>query len=131
MNYPSTEAPILPNIVFLNHPAFEKECAGVFSKYHLGKDFEHLKKLLAVQFQPTRPVAVIGPGKIHRVKDFIDYTMWKVEMSARGLRKNQSPRVWFAVRGDTVLFLCIKLHGDNYDDNAVNSIAEALISDVF
>ncbi len=133
MSFHSIVPPISPNkqLNFIEHPSFEKKCSKAIAKFRISKDFEHLKKILNVQFSPTDPRPVIGPGKIHRLKDFIDYSIWKVEMSAQGLRKNQSPRVWFGIKGDTIVFLCIKFHGENYDDGIVTTEAESLISDIF
>jgi hypothetical protein len=89
------------------------------------------KNVLNFQFNPINPKLIIGPGKIHRVKVRENCEVWKVEMSVKGLRKNQSPRIWLAVAGDTLAFLTIKTHIDNYDDNEVNRFAENLSTDIF
>jgi hypothetical protein len=116
---------------FIEHPAFEREKGAAMARFHFGKDFEQLKKLLLMQFSPTEPLPVIGPGKIHRKRDFVEYQMWKVEMSVKGLRKNQGPRIWFGVKGTTLVFVCLKTHIDNYDDNTVDVTAESLMTDFF
>jgi len=47
------------------------------------------------------------------------------------MKSNHSPRVWFAVRGATIVFLCAACHIDNYDDNAMNKEAETLVGSFF
>ena len=116
---------------FIEHSIFNKEFSKFASKYHSYKDLEHLKNLFKVQFDPVSPRLILGPGKIHRVKDCTVCVLWKVEMAVKGLKKNQCPRVWFGVAGDTLAFLCIRTHIDNYSDDEVNKIAESLITDIF
>jgi hypothetical protein len=40
---------------FIEHPAFEREKGAAMARFHFGKDFEQLKKLLLMQFSPTEP----------------------------------------------------------------------------
>ncbi len=124
----------LPNkmLNFLEHPTFEKEYKDFDSKYHAEKDLRHLKKIFLVQFDPIAPKPAIGPGKLHRVKICTNSCeIWKVEMAVRGLRQNQSPRIWFAVMGNTIAFLTIRTHVSNYDNNEVDAIAENLSTEIF
>ncbi len=48
-----------------------------------------------------------------------------------GLRPNQYPRVWFAVKGSIIAFLCIATHIDNYDDETMNRRALERVADMF
>lgn len=116
---------------FIEHTVFQKEYLNFSNKYYSNSDLQHLKNVLNFQFNPINPKLIIGPGKIHRVKVCENCEIWKVEMSVKGLRKNQSPRIWLAVAGDTLAFLTIKTHIDNYDDNEVNRFAENLSTDIF
>lgn len=118
-------------INFIEHPKFTKLYLSFCKTYSSKNDLEYLKKILTVQFDPINPKQAIGPGKIHRVKVFETYELWKVEMSVKGLKKNQSPRIWFVVSGDTLAFLVLKSHIDNYDNNKVDKEAELLITDIF
>lgn len=116
---------------FLQHDDFIREYEAFAAKYHCHKDFEFLKKLLLVHYDPIKPIQVIGPGKLHRVKECEGWVLWKIEMAVKGLRKNQSPRVWFAIEGDTLAFLTIKSHIDNYDTNQADRLAEGRVTDIF
>jgi hypothetical protein len=59
--------------------------------------------------------------------------MWKVELVIpdSGLRPNQYPRMWFAVKGAIIAFLCISTHIDNYKDDEINQLAFSRITDLF
>jgi len=47
-----------------------------------------------------------------------------------GLRPGQWPRVWFSIKGDTITFLVIKSHVDNYDNNTEDLIAQDRYNDI-
>lgn len=121
-------------IEFLYHDAIKKEIAGLerkFPKIHDGlKIFERLCK---VQFSPTDPKQVIAPAKLHRVTQNDTWTMWKIElvMPNSGLRPNQCPRIWFAVKGAIIAFLCISTHIHNYNDGDMNRLAQSRVTDLF
>ena len=59
--------------------------------------------------------------------------MWKIELviPKSGLRPNQYPRMWFAVKGFNIVFLCIATHIDNYNDKEMNKIALSRVTDIF
>ena len=117
---------------FLAHPHFDKEAAAVQRRFPaFNKGFESFKKICEVHFDPVLPKQVLAPGKLHRIKGLDNYTIWKIELAIKGLRPNQFPRMWFAIRGSVVVFLCVKTHVDNYDDNTCNTLAENLITDIF
>jgi hypothetical protein len=122
----------MEELEFHEHPHFSKSL-GVFIKKHKEAvdGFAAFKRLAHRQFNPNSPQAVIGPGKIHRIHQNTTYTVWKVEMSVRGLRKNQSPRVWFAVRGSLLVFLCIGTHVENYDDASLTQQAMDSVTEYF
>lgn len=133
MNYLFTGIQILQNkmLSFIEHPVFDKEFEKFNSKYNSSDSLKSLKMILTKQFNPEKPQLVIGPGKIHRVKACDNYDIWKVEMAVKGLRKNQSPRIWFALSGVRLSFLTIQAHMDNYDNNGIDEIAVELASDIF
>lgn len=90
----------------------------------LEEGFIKLKKLLDVYFDPINPdTNVIASGKIHQIADYAEWGLWKVEVMIVGLKPNLWPRVWFAVHGNTITFLAIKMHNSNYDDNEIEKIA--------
>lgn len=92
---------------------------------------ESFKRICEVHFDPVNPKQVIAPAKLHRVKCFANFTIWKIELAIKNLRPNHFPRIWFAVRGAAVAFLCVATHIDNHNDNAMNKEAENLVSSIF
>ena len=107
-------------IEFLYHTKFDSEMKSLLKKYKNQTDvgFESLKNLLSKQFDVTNPEIVIGNSKIHRILDMQPgvATIWKVEMSIKGLRPSQWPRVWFLLSVDKIYFLHVATHQDNYDN---------------
>lgn len=117
---------------FISHPSFEKEAAKLKRRFSfLDKALEAFKMLCEFQFHPLNPQQRIAPAKLHRVTQNELGSIWKIELSVHNIRQNQSPRVWFAVRGSTIAFLCIATHMDNYSDNQMNQIAVGRINDIF
>ena len=119
---------------FLYHDGVEKEIAaleGRFSTIRAG--LEAFERLCEVQFHPINPKTVIAPAKLHRVKQNEIWSLWKIELAipGSGLRPNQWPRMWFAVKGNVIVFLCIATHVDNYDDEAMNRRALDRVTDFF
>lgn len=108
---------------FIESNNFKRELKFLTKKY---KDnniigFENLKNLLEKQFDSEFPEEVIGPGKIHRIENYENGALWKVEMSVRGLRPSQWPRVWFYISCNIVYFLDVGAHQDNYDNKSKES----------
>ena len=54
-----------------------------------------------------------------------------MELAVKGIKPNQSPRIWFVVQGSNVAFLCAKSHIDNYNNNEVDRLAKNLATDIF
>ncbi len=107
------------------HDSFTNEYKKICKKQRGFADgFERVKRLLGVYFDPICPnTTVIAPGKIHRLRDYTDWELWKVEVMIVGLKPNLWPRVWFAVCGENITFLAVDMHNTNYDDNALEKIA--------
>ena len=121
-------------IEFLYHDGLQKEIAALERRFRqLGDGFQRFELLCQVQFNPTDPKQVIAPAKLHRITQNDLWTMWKVELVVpnAGLRPNQYPRVWFAVRGAVIAFLCMGTHMDNYKDLEMDRLALARITDLF
>ena len=119
---------------FLYHDGMQKEIAALERRLrHLKEGFAAFERLCQVQFNPTDPKQVIAPAKLHRITQNELWTMWKVELVVpnAGLRPNQYPRVWFAVKGAIVVFLCMGNHMDNYDDAEMDRLALARVTDIF
>lgn len=107
------------------HDSFLNEFKKISKKHRsLDDDFEKVKKLLDKYFDPINPnTNVISPGKIHRLHNYADWALWKVEVMVVGLKPGLWPRVWFAVSGDTITFLVIDMHNSGYDDNTLEKCA--------
>ncbi len=122
-------------IEFRYHDGFEKEIAALERRRlrHIRESLSGFQKLCEFHFHPTNPQTRIHPGKIHRVTQNDVWTMWKTELPVikSNLRPNQYPRMWFAIRGNTIIFLCISSHIDNYTDEDMNRLALSRVSDFF
>ncbi len=117
---------------YLEHPKFSKQAADFIRRFPGFNDgFNATKNIFEVHFHPTNPMQRIAPGKIHSILKSPNYTIWKLEMAVIGLKSKQWPRVWFAVSGNKVVFLCMHSHIDNYDDNDITREAQSLVSDYF
>ena len=117
---------------FVFHPHFEKESAILKRRFpFFDSGLDSFKRICEVQFDPINPRQVIPPAKLHRIKSFNNFSIWKIELAVKNLRPNQFPRVWFAVQGATVAFLCVATHIDNHDDNVMDREAETLVSSFF
>jgi hypothetical protein len=119
---------------FIYHNGMQKEIAAQERRFrHLKDGFGAFERLCEVQFNPTDPKQIIAPAKLHRVTQNDLWTMWKVELVVpkSGLRPNQFPRVWFAVKGAVIVFLCMSSHIENYKDAEMDRLAITRLSDVF
>jgi len=117
---------------FIYHPSFEKEAAKLKRRFSfLNKALESFKMLCEFQFHPSNPQQRIAPAKLHRITQNDLWSVWKIELSVPNVRPNQSPRVWFAVKGSNIAFLRIATHIDNYSDNQMNQEAIGRINDIF
>ena len=121
-------------IEFLYHDGIQKEIATQERRFRRIRDgFKAFERLCEVQFHPTNPRQVIAPAKLHRITRNDIWTMWKVELVIpdSGLRPNQYPRMWFAVKGAVIAFLCISTHIDNYKDIEMDKLAFSRVTDLF
>lgn len=121
-------------IQFLYHDGIQKEIAVLERRFrNMRSGLSAFERLCEAQFNPTNPRQVIAPAKIHRVSQNDIWTLWKTELIVpnSGLRPNQWPRMWFAVKGAIIAFLCISSHIDNYNDERMNRLAMLRVSDFF
>lgn len=121
-------------IEFLYHDGIQKEIAAQERRFHRIRDgFKAFERLCEVQFHPTNPMQVIAPAKLHRITRNDIWTMWKVELVIpdSGLRPSQYPRMWFAVKGAVIAFLCISTHIDNYKDTEIDKSTFSRVTDLF
>ena len=121
-------------IQFLYHDGIQKEITALERRFRTIRDgLSAFERLCEVQFNPTSPRQVIAPAKLHRVIQNDIWTLWKIELVIpnSGLRPNQWPRMWFAVKGAIIIFLCMSSHIDNYNDGDMNRLALSRVSDFF
>lgn len=119
-------------IDFISGQPFEKESAELQRRFpHFNDGLEAFKRICLVHFHPVKPQQVIAPGKLHRVKDCDSYTIWKIEMAVKNLKSKHFPRIWFAIKGSALVFLCARTHIDNYDNNEIDRIAHSISTSFF
>lgn len=118
-------------ITFLYHDGFKKEIAAFERRFRkVRSGLIYFERLCQVQFNPSNPKSIVAPAKLHRITQNDVWTMWKIELAVEGLRSNQFPRVWFAVQGATIVFLCMATHIDNYNDGVKGGLALSRVSDI-
>lgn len=121
-------------IQFLYHDGIQKEIATLEWRFRtIRNGLSSFERLCEAQFNPTSPRQVIAPAKLHRIMQNDIWTLWKTELVVpnSGLRPNQWPRMWFAVKGAIIAFLCLSSHIDNYNDERMNRLALSRVSDFF
>ncbi len=121
-------------IEFLYHDGIQKEIAALERRFRtIRAGLASFERLCEKQFNPKNPQQVIGPAKLHRIKQNDLWTIWKIELVIpnSGLRPNQWPRMWFAVKGEMIALLCICSHIDNYNDQEMDQVALSRVSDFF
>jgi hypothetical protein len=110
-------------MLWLEHSSFTRELKILNKKYAISDGMRKIKKLLEVQFDPITPREVIAPGKLHCCTRNGVWELWKVEVLVSGLKPNQWPRVWFVLSGDTITFLTLGSHINNYSDDKMEKVA--------
>ncbi|MFH1201064.1 MAG: hypothetical protein V1484_01905 [bacterium] len=121
-------------IEFLYHDGIKKEIAALERRFrNIQESFSIFERLCESQFNPVSPQQVIAPAKLHRITQNDIWTIWKTELviPKSNLRPSQYPRMWFAVKGAIIAFLCISSHIDNYKDVEVDTIAVSRVTDLF
>ncbi|MDO8676540.1 MAG: hypothetical protein Q7K16_02720 [Candidatus Azambacteria bacterium] len=121
-------------IEFLYHDGIQKEIAALERRFlNIRDGLKAFERLCEVQFNPTDPKQIIAPAKLHRVTQNDIWAIWKIELVIpnSNLRPNQYPRMWFAVRGSIIVFLCISSHIDNYNDVKIDRLSLSRVTDIF
>lgn len=118
-------------MLWQTHDGFDKDIKKLGKKYpSIHTSITQTQRLLSVQFNPTDPKEIIGPGKLHRVTENQTWAIWKYEVAVKGLRPNQWPRFWFAVSGKTITFLVANSHVNNYDNNECDRLSIDRFSEI-
>ena len=84
-------------MTFLYHNTFKQEIAALKKRRlrYIQESLIGFEKLCEFHFNPVSPQLRIAPGKLHRVTQNDNWTMWKTELPIinSGLRPNQYPRM--------------------------------------
>jgi hypothetical protein len=119
-------------IEFIFHPSFENEAAKLKRRFvYFREGLESFQRLCEIQFHPLDPRQIIAPAKLHRITQNDLWSVWKIELAVKNVKPNQSPRIWFAVKGSVIVFLGVATHVDNYSDNHMTKVALERVSDFF
>ena len=121
-------------IEFFYHDGIQKEIAKFERRFHnIREAFVIFERLCNRQFNPIKPEQIIAPAKLHRITQNDLWILWKIELVVpnSALRPNQYPRMWFAVKGASIAFLCMATHIDNYDNEKMNNLALSRVTDFF
>lgn len=121
-------------MTFIYHDSCKSAIEKASRKHRtIHQGLESFQRLCEKQFHPLTPQQVIGPAKLHRLTQNDLWSLWKIELvlPKSGLRPSQFPRMWFVVKGATIVCLCIGFHSDNYDDAQMTKCALERASDFF
>ncbi len=121
-------------IEFFYHDGIQKEIVAFERRFRTIREaIAIFERLCNRQFNPTKPEQIIAPAKLHRITQNDIWTLWKIELvvPSAGLRPNQYPRMWFAVKGASIALLCMATHIDNYSDEEMKILALSRVTDLF
>jgi len=122
----------LVGVSFSEHPSFSREIKKFNKKYdNGGLGYKQLRRLLELHFHPTDSQLKLTPQVLRRIDRIgANIEAYKVTMSVKGLRQNQSPRVCFRFVGNLIVFLCFGTHIDNYRDSELKELVKKRIKDL-
>jgi len=118
-------------IQITTHDRFDKEWKKFCNRrIEGGGALEQLKRLLKKRFDNSSP-NIIGSKSIWRVPHTGDIDMWKVICTFVGLKKKQSPKVYFLKHHENIItFLCFGSHIQNYKNGKLREIAIARAKEI-
>ncbi|MDP3900248.1 MAG: hypothetical protein Q8Q23_04165 [bacterium] len=75
---------------FVFHPNFKKEAASLKRRFPffdagIPDASGSFKRICEVHFDPINPRQVIAPAKLHRIKCFENFTIWKIELLEKNI----------------------------------------------
>ena len=114
-------------MIFSSHPSFDKKFKKFILKHNQeDKWLQILKNLLTSHFE--KKTVKLNSSVMPPVGTYLDYKIYKIYM-AFGLKKKQSPRVFFAIKGDMLIFLCFGTHINNYKTGELIKKSKELLKD--
>jgi len=117
---------------FIEHPSFSKEIKKFSKKHPATIDFfQKAKKLLSLQFNPTKPQSVISTEALKRMNKIgPNIHVFKLKMAVGGLRFGQRPRVGFWLqRPSCIIFLVFQSYNARYSGRKFRKIIKMRIRD--
>lgn len=101
-------------MIFSSHPKFDKEMKTFLSKHNQddGWIFK-LQNLLTSHYE--QHTVRLGIEVLAPVGKYQEYNLFKIYMAVGGVSKNDRPRVCFAIKEQSIIFLCFGTHIENYN----------------
>ena len=115
-------------MIFSSHPRFDKEMKKFLEKHHQddGWIFK-LQNLLTSHYE--RKTVRLGVEVLAPIGLYEEYALLKIYMAVGGVSKNDRPRVCFAMKEQTIIFLCFGTHVENYITRELVSCAKARLKE--
>ena len=108
-------------MVYSSHPSFDKEMGRFLTKHH--QDDGWLFKLQNVLIGHFTKKICLG-NNLAVVGKYKEYQLFKVYMVIGGITRNDRPRVCFAKKEETIIFLCFGTHINNYKTSKLISVGK-------
>jgi hypothetical protein len=100
-------------MIYSSHPSFDKEMGKFLAKHHQDDGWAtKLQNVLTSHYEKKIP---LGNNISPPMGEYDEYKFFKVYMVVGGISKNKRPRVCFAKKEETIIFLCFGTHIDNYN----------------
>jgi len=103
-------------MIFSSHPKFDREMEAFLKKHHQDDGWMFKLQNLLTSHYELRTVR-LGVEVLAPIGEYEEYKMYKIYMSVGGVSKNDRPRVCFAKREQTIIFLCFGTHIENYKNS--------------
>ena len=108
-------------MIYSSHRSFDKKMGKFLGKHH--QDDGWLFKLQNVLTNHFNNKINLG-NNLNQVGEYKEHQLFKVYMVVGGISKKNRPRVCFAKKDDTIIFLCFGTHINNYNTRDLVSLAK-------
>jgi hypothetical protein len=118
--------------IFNSSSRFDKQYKGFCGKHpEFAKSLKQLKTLLTKHFDSTVNFK-FPPGVLCVDKNVKYHTVYKIKkVATKGLRKNQTPRIWFKMVENKVIFLLfMDSHLTNYQESQAVATVEQILKEL-
>lgn len=115
-------------MTFAEHPAFERGLRRFLDKHHQDQScLTQLKNLLTSHFELG--TVRLSQEVVPPVGEYGSYKLYKIYMAVERVSKNDRPRICFAKRESTIVFLSLGTHIENYTTRELVAEAKARIKE--